>query len=162
MYSYFESQINIFKSIVSDAELRLNLISQIRLLLQQIDYSLLEWISKKRPTSEYQPTKEIIDSLRQPADGALVDALDALLISCDQLGWSGSSRALLKPIHSDSSAMDLISQHSPNLLGLLRTLVELRNQGAEGHGLPGGGIGEMQKYRRMNLLLASSLNFYLS
>lgn len=111
--------------------------SCIRLLLQQVVYGLLEWVSQQRPESEFQPDQQIIQALRSPADGSLVDALDAMIISCEQLGWVGVSRLLVRPIQ-DRPAKKLCGKNASNLLGLLRGIVLIRNDGAEGHGLIGG------------------------
>jgi hypothetical protein len=139
MHQYFTNEISRFELIASDAELRINIIANLRLLLQQIDYGLLEWIVKKRPAQEFQPSKDLVDALYQPADGTLVDALEGLLICCEQLGWAGACRAILLNIPIDNPALDLVgAERAPTLIELLRAFIEIRNGGAEGHGLPGG------------------------
>ena len=137
MKSYFDKiQVEIGQC-TSDVECRVRIVSCIRLLLQQVTYGLLEWVSQQRPTTDLQPDQAIIQALRSPADGSLVDALEALLISCEQLGWTGAARILVKRI-SDRPGSKICGQGQNTLLGLLRGFVLIRNDGAEGHGLVGG------------------------
>lgn len=135
--NYFErTQLEIAQC-TSDVECRVRVVSCIRLLLQQVTYGLLEWVSEQRPPPELQPDQQIIQALRSPADGSLVDALEALVISCEQIGWSGVARLLVRPV-SNRPASRLCGTFQKNVLGLLRGIVFLRNEGAEGHGLIGG------------------------
>ncbi|QCP62314.1 hypothetical protein [Pantoea sp. SO10] len=137
MKDYFFNIQEKIETCSSDVECRVRAVACIRLLLQQVTYGLLEWVSKQRPNNELQPEHSIIQSLRAPADGSLVDALETLLISCEQLGWAGVSRILLKRV-SDRAAVRICSKGQNTLIGLLRCLVLMRNDGAEGHGLVGG------------------------
>lgn len=111
--------------------------SCIRLLLQQVTYGLLEWVSQQQPALELQPDQQVIQALRSPADGSLVDALEALLVSCEQLGWAGAARLITRAAQ-DRPAERLCGVNPKTLLGLLRGIVLIRNDGAEGHGLIGG------------------------
>lgn len=140
MKKYFEKVSVDIGKCASDVECRRRIVSCIRLLLQQIDYGLLEWISKKSPPVELQPDRLTLDALRSPADGTLVDSLETLLICAEQLGWSGISRLLSTSV-SDRPAAKLCADQAQTLLGLLRGIVSIRNNGAEGHGL----IGEYSK-----------------
>lgn len=137
MKGYFDLSHNEIGRCSSDVECRVRVVACIRLLLQQVTYGLLEWVSKQHPLPEFQPDHQVIQALRSPADGALVDALEALLISCEQLGWAGVSRLLVKPVQH-RSATKLCGKNPETLLGLLHGIVLLRNDGAEGHGLVGG------------------------
>ena len=53
------------------------------------------------------------------------------------MGWSGVARILIKSTEQRPAALICIA-HPKNLQGLLRAVVWLRNDGAEGHGLVGG------------------------
>jgi hypothetical protein len=137
MKKYFEETLNEIRTCSSDVECRVRVVSNIRLLLQQVTYGLLEWVSKQRPKPEFQPDQHIIQALRSPADGSLVDALEALLISCEQIGWVGIARLLVRTV-GDRPANRLCGSNQASMLNLLRAIVFLRNDGAEGHGLIGG------------------------
>lgn len=138
MEEYFLAVSRKFDEISSEPELRLTIISSIRLLLQQVVYGLAEWVAKNEPLPEQQPTKEILDGLLAPSDGTLVDALESLIISCEQLGWRGVSQVLSRKLADDSKALALCEGRPGNLIGLLNGIIQLRNDGAEGHGLLGG------------------------
>lgn len=137
MKKYFDKSLNEISLCKSDVECRVRIISCIRLLLQQVAYGLLEWISQQRPATEFQPDQQLIQALRSPADGSLVDALEAMLISCEQLGWSGIARLLVLQV-SDIPASRICGTNPKTIFGLLRGIVLIRNDGAEGHGLVGG------------------------
>ncbi|WP_162374776.1 ATP-binding protein [Pseudoxanthomonas sangjuensis] len=102
-----------------------------------MDYALIEWVSKKNVPVELQPPQKYVLPLLQPADGSLVDALEALLISVEQAGWSGASRTLILPV-GERAASRISGEDGGNLISLLRNTIARRNDGAEGHGLPGG------------------------
>lgn len=137
MQKFFHSLSMELASCTNDAECRVRFISGLRLLLQQTDYALLEWISTRNLKQEQQPAQKYVQALIQPTDGSLVDALEALLISAEQAGWSGASRALFLPL-SGRPAARICDNGDATFAGLLRNVVARRNDGAEGHGLPGG------------------------
>lgn len=137
MQKYFENCVKEVAACSNQVEARVRVIVGVRLLLQQAVFGLLEWVGNKAPDPSLTPPKYVLDTLWKPADGSLVDALDALLIAAEQTGWSGVSRLLLKSV-MDRPAAELCGNHPKNLLGLLRALVQLRNDGGEGHGLLGG------------------------
>ena len=100
--------------------------------------ALLNGLECTRPDDSNQPDSVQLQALRAPADGTIVDAIDGLLVCCEQLGWSGASRVLNQPIPADNPSLRLCEGDADNVLALLRGLVTLRNDGAEGHGLVGG------------------------
>lgn len=137
MNPYFSNALLEIQKCQSEVECRVRVISTIRLLLQQVTYGLLEWISQQSPPDEAQPEQTIIQALRAPADGALVDGLEAMLITAEKMGWAGISRILVKSV-GDRLASQICGTNTKNVQGLLRAMVSLRNDGAEGHGLIGG------------------------
>lgn len=137
MKDYFVGILSEIEECTSKVECRVRVIVSIRLLLQQATYGLLEWVSQQSPSPELQPDHQVIQALRSPADGALVEGFEALLITCEKMGWSGIARILVVP--TEQRPATLICQTYPkNVQGLLRAVVWLRNDGAEGHGLVGG------------------------
>lgn len=135
---YFKDEIEAAHVCSSAIECRVRLVVLNRLLLQQVAYGLLEWISALTPETAFQPDPGVLQSLRHPTDGSLVDAVEELLICSDQLGWTGASRILRQPLASDSPAVEICGDHPRDFMGLLRSFVEMRNDGAEGHGMVGG------------------------
>src|SRR5689334_6437328 len=91
MREYFENSIEEISGCSSAAEVRVNVIATTRLLLQQSCYGLLEWLSAKRPVPEIQPAHSLLQSMRVPSDGTLVEALEELLYCCERSGWTGAA-----------------------------------------------------------------------
>lgn len=137
MQKYFLDIYNKLPLIASETEVRVRIVSSIRHLLQMIDFALLEWIGSRSPDPETQPPHTVMNDLLVPSDGTLVDALEALLISAEQNGWSGAYRPLVREVDDDDPCAAICGENPLNLLGLLRGIVALRNDGGEGHGLPG-------------------------
>lgn len=102
------------------------------------NYGLLEWIAARVPEPETQPPRQTIADLQAPSDGALVEALESLLISAEQNGWTGAYRPLIREVGESDGCLALCADYSSDLAGLLRAMVAMRNDGGEGHGLPGG------------------------
>ncbi len=143
MKKYFDKTFLEIFQCESEVECRVRIIVCVRLILQQVDYGLLEWISRKNPKIEFQPNQAILNSLRAPADGSLVDALEGLLVSAEQMGWAGAAR-ILTASTENRPAEEICGNQPRNLLGLLRSIVSMRNSGAEGHGLVGGYLREAE------------------
>lgn len=137
MKGYFESIIDDIRNCENKIECRVRIMTTVRLLLQQVDYALLEWISQQNPSPEIQPAQKYIQPLLSPTDGTLVDAFEAFTICAEQVGWSGASRVLINRV-GDRPAHALCDDAGQTTIGVLRSLVAMRNDGAEGHGLVGG------------------------
>lgn len=137
MREYFQKKVDESTSIASDGDMRLHLVSSVRLLLQQVVFGLLEWAGAQ-PTREgaFLPT-DILEDVRQASDGTLIDALEKVAIYCEQIGWHGVSRALFTPIDETAACRSICGSSDITTISLLRGLVRLRNDGAEGHGLGG-------------------------
>lgn len=137
MKDYFLEEVRNISVCAHEIECRIRLITTTRLLLQQIDYGILEWISNQSPPVELQPSQKFLQPLHAPTDGTLVDAMEALLVAAEQVGWSGCSRVLFRSVDG-RPYQRICGDGTSTTLGLLRALVSLRNDGAEGHGLMGG------------------------
>lgn len=138
MISYFQDILRRARSVESDVEARVVLMSGLRQLLQVVAYGLLDWIAARGPDPETQPPQSIVDALHAPTDGTLVDAVDALLVAAEQNGWSGVYKIGSTQIPDSSECNELCVDFPANILGLLQSMVAMRNDGGEGHGLPGG------------------------
>ncbi|MEA9914325.1 hypothetical protein VDG39_16700 [Xanthomonas campestris pv. raphani] len=158
MQKFFDAMVVSVNSCVNEVEVRVRVITSVRLLLQQVVYGLIEWVGNKAPDPSLQPSRQLIDSLRQPTDGTLVEALESLLICAEQTGWSGISRLLVKSVVGRPAEL-ICGQQPKNLMGLLRSLVHLRNDGGEGHGLVGGNMPKEEKDALV--FLVSSLSVVL-
>lgn len=106
--------------------------------MQQICFGLFEWIGSRAPSGDVQVSSDLIDAMRAPSDGQLVTCLEELLVVCEQLGWTGASRCLVAPLPEKNPCLALCDASQATVTALLRGLVDLRNNGAEGHGLVGG------------------------
>jgi len=137
MKEHFDVRVLAAQQISSNGDLRLHVVSSVRLLLQQAVYGLLEWASKQ-PTQEgaFLPS-DLIGNLINASDGTLIDVLEALSIYCEQVGWQGISRCLFSPINEGAACRPICGSGDLSTASLLRGLVKIRNDGAEGHGLPG-------------------------
>jgi tetratricopeptide (TPR) repeat protein len=127
-----------FEKSTSPIEVRLNVVATVRQLLQQCSYSMIEWLSTRKIDATGLPSEELLGSLRQPTDGTLVDAVEELLYLCERAGWLGIAAIPAKFLDKSCPAKSLCTDQPQNIDGLLRSIVEMRNDGAEGHGLPGG------------------------
>ena len=124
----------------SQAEARQAAIALMRITLQDACISLAEWLIKIRATSRSNTLPLIalnLNQLREPSDGTLVNVLAELLVAAEHYGWNGVSRPFWQPISSSRPCIRLSKTSNPNLQNVLREFVHLRNEGVEGHGLPG-------------------------
>lgn len=138
MDKYFDELVLQAESINAEGDLRLHLIASVRLLLQQAVFGLLEWASKQPAVDNAIFPSDLLSSQNVPSDGALIDSLESLVIYCEQAGWSGISRTLFSPVADEAACRALCLGEDGSISSLLRGLVRLRNDGAEGHGLSGG------------------------
>jgi hypothetical protein len=112
--------------------------STVRHLVQQAVFGLLEWAARQPTQEEAFLPSEIVGNVLQASDGTLIDALESIAIYCEQLGWNGVSRCLFTPVMDGSPCEAVCDESSPSIVSILRGLVRIRNDGAEGHGLMGG------------------------
>lgn len=138
MRAYLEGCIAEAKACTSPAEIRIHVIAILRLILQHCCYGMVQWLSAMRPPPSGLPPASLVDSLKEPSDGTLVEAVEDLLYWCERAGWSGIATIPSQEIPPASPASILCGDRPSDLDSLLRSLVALRNDGAEGHGLPGG------------------------
>lgn len=137
MQAFFERLSDSSAALKSGGDLRLHVVSSARLLLQQAVYGLLEWAAQQPLRDGVFLRADLTAELLQPSDGTLIDALEEVAIYCEQIGWQGVSRPLFAPIRDDAPCRSICGSTDATTSSLLRGLVRLRNDGAEGHGLPG-------------------------
>lgn len=126
------------EGIASEGDLRLHLVSSVRLILQQAVYGLFEWACSRPSSDAVVFPAESYKSILEPTDGTLIDSLESIVIICEKLGWLGVSRDLFAPVADGRPCREICPEGDLTVSGLLRGLVRLRNDGAEGHGLVGG------------------------
>lgn len=137
MREYFERLVSESSEFSSDGDVRLHIVSSIRLLLQQLVFGMLEWASVQPNPDGVFLRSDLIHDLMHASDGTLIDALEEVAIYCEQIGWQGVSRPLFTTIGEDAPCRELCGPSDGTTSSLLRGMVRLRNNGAEGHGLPG-------------------------
>jgi hypothetical protein len=134
---YFERLVSGSSELKSEGDVRLHVVSSVRLLLQQAVFGLLEWVSTQPTREDVFLRSDLVTEILHASDGTLIDALEDVSIYCEQLGWQGVSRVLFSPINDNAPCRSICGAADATTSSLLRGLVRLRNDGAEGHGLPG-------------------------
>lgn len=137
MKDIFEQYARELEQTTSPLEVRVNVVATVRQLLQHCSYPMIEWLSTRQLDTSGLPSQQLIDSMRKPSDGTLVDAVEELLYLCERAGWLGIAAIPSKALVRNSAANTLCTDQPRTVDGLLRSIVTMRNNGAEGHGLPG-------------------------
>lgn len=128
------------RSLPTDAEARLAAIALTRIILQHACIALAEWCVVARrdtPLAIAAQAPLPLENLRVPADGGLVSTLAELLVAAENSGWHGISRGFWTPLPKTRPCVRLCRSGAPHLEGILNGFVALRNDGVEGHGIPG-------------------------
>ncbi len=128
------------KNLTSDAEKHLVTLGLIRIILQHACILLVEEIlriRKANPDVTLQRTPLPLEALRSPSDGTLAAILSELLIVAENDGWNGVSRSFFESEEIDRPCKNFSVSKEVNVESVLRGLVASRNDGVEGHGLPG-------------------------
>ncbi len=117
---------------------RVHAVSLMRLLLQHACFSLAEWIIEAVAGADKVQAHLKLDLTRltEPADGVLVAVLGELLIAAENQGWPGVSTSFYRKLCGDRPCASFAGADA-SLYEVLTRFVEMRNDGAEGHGLPG-------------------------
>lgn len=113
----------------------------IRIALQHACVSLGEWIvgalhDDPRRLSAY--TSVDLSEFRSPADGSLVSLLSQLLVATENIGWKQVGRHYWQQFEYPSELKRLTGASKGNIETVLLVFIQMRNDGGEGHGLPGG------------------------
>jgi tetratricopeptide (TPR) repeat protein len=123
----------------SDLEARSAAIALTRIILQHACITLAEWCVVRRrshPQGADQPPLPL-EELRCPADGTLVSSLAELLVAAENDGWNGISRLWWAQLPTGRPCSRLSGGGAVTLEEVLKGFVSLRNDGVEGHGIPG-------------------------
>lgn len=113
----------------------------LRMLLQHSCLTLAEVILEKRRRSKNQDIgfqRLPLESLYSPADGTLFSALLDMLVIAANENLSNYNRSIWLDSTEDRPCWRLLQRtEKKNAERLISTLIVLRNDGVEGHGLPG-------------------------
>lgn len=124
----------------STPEQRAATTSLFRLLLQHVCLVLAEVILEKRRRAAVRRDEAPlpIASLRMPADGTLVAAALDMLVIAENEHLTGYSKPIWKENTEQRPCWNLLGKSERrNAERLMQTLVALRNDGVEGHGIAG-------------------------
>lgn len=127
----------------SQAESRQAAIGLFRIILQHACLSVTEWLIDNRQSLRFNEGQQLepldLYRLRSPSDGTLLDILIEFIVIAENEGWSGISRPVLRDRVDRKRPCARLSSRPLGLKpeDVFRGFIELRNDGVEGHGIPG-------------------------
>ena len=122
-------------------EVRLATLGLIRIMTQHAIVVLAEWIALQPKRSD-RSCPEFTD-VATATNGILAELLGNYLLTAERAGWNNVATTLFGRMHATDAVFEMVERRDPNLDDLFRALVRSRNEGAEGHGLPGNCIREV-------------------
>lgn len=141
MVSKIRKDLNDISKLDSPIEVRNILIALFRIVLQHANISITEWVIEKRKISSEKSVASIglpIDDLRTPSDGTLQRTLSELMVIAENEGWHQVSRAYWTSVSSSRPCTRLLQSGARlSCERIIGRIIEIRNNGAEGHGIPG-------------------------
>lgn len=114
-------------------------IALVRIMLQHSCLSLLEYLHYTRNRAKGQSFVSPLQAsrLRQPSDGTMVEVLSEYLLAAENEGWDGISNTILRNRVEARPASKIANAKRLTVEQILRRFVSVRNDGVEGHGIPG-------------------------
>lgn len=129
------------KELASEAERRIAHIALLRIILQHSCLTLVEVILEKRRRAKKKDIgfkKLPTEVLFAPADGTLFGALLEMLVIAANENLQAYARSVWKDSSENRACWRLLQKtERRNAERLISALIVLRNDGVEGHGLPG-------------------------
>ncbi|WP_142098552.1 tetratricopeptide repeat protein [Bordetella hinzii] len=141
MYKLLANRIKAAEQLKDPAHVRIAVLGIFRITMQHACVTLGEWIVRalrENPARLSSYTSVDIAMFAQPADGALVSLLSQLLVAAENIGWRSVGRHYWEQTELPAELRQLTGTTRANLETILTAFVRSRNDGAEGHGLPGG------------------------
>lgn len=141
MYKILEARTKAAEQLKDPAHVRIAILGIFRIAMQHACVSLGEWIVHAIRTDSSRIasyTTVDISSFSQPADGSLVSLLSQLLVAAENIGWRSVGRQYWEQVELSGELRLLTTRSRANTESVLLSFVRNRNDGAEGHGLPGG------------------------
>jgi archaellum biogenesis ATPase FlaH len=136
-----ESRVKGAEQLKDPAHVRVAVLGIFRITMQHACVALGEWIVgalREHPSRLSGYTSVDIAAYSQPADGSLVSLLSQLLVAAENVGWRSVGRQYWEQVNLPEELRLLTGSARANLETVLTAFVRTRNDGAEGHGLPGG------------------------
>ncbi|PXW99175.1 hypothetical protein C7444_1013 [Sphaerotilus hippei] len=140
MLRLLDARIKDAEKLKDPAHVRSATLGLYRIIMQHACVTLGEWLSshlREHPDqlARYSPVD--VSAFTAPSDGALIDLLSQLLVAAENLDWRSAGRPFWMQQKLPPELRSLATAASANLETVLRAFVRSRNDGAEGHGLPG-------------------------
>lgn len=141
MHKILDARIKGAEQLKDPAHVRIAVLGIFRIAMQHACVALGEWIVgalREHPSRLSGYTSVDIGSFSQPADGSLVSLLSQLFVAAENVGWRSVGRHYWEQVELPDELRPLTGTSRANLETVLMAFVRSRNDGAEGHGLPGG------------------------
>lgn len=141
MHKILEARIKGAEQLKDPAHVRIAVLGIFRIAMQHACVALGEWIVsalREHPSRLSGYTSVDIGAFSQPADGSLVSLLSQLFVAAENVGWRSVGRHYWEQVELPEELRPLTGTSRANLETVLMAFVRSRNDGAEGHGLPGG------------------------
>ncbi|EGH28969.1 hypothetical protein PSYJA_08308 [Pseudomonas syringae pv. japonica str. M301072] len=135
-----EARIKNAEQLKDPAHVRIAVLGIFRIAMQHACVTLGEWVVqalREDSTRLSLLTPVDLASFRHPADGTLVNLLSQLVVAAENIGWKSVGRLYWEKADLSEELRPFVGAARANLESVLHTFVRSRNDGAEGHGLPG-------------------------
>ena len=140
MQKILVSRVRAAGQLKDQTHVRMAILGLFRIALQHACVSLGEWIGsalRADPSKLASYTSIDLREFSAPADGGLVKLLSQLLVSAENIGWRHVGRVYWEQFEYSAELKALTGASKGNIETVLVSFVRMRNDGGEGHGLPG-------------------------
>jgi len=141
MLKLLESRVKAAEKLKDPTHIRMATLGIFRITMQHACVCLGEWIVnslRKDPSRISAYTSVDVASFSKPADGTLIKLLSQLLVAAENIGWRSVGKKYWTQNDFPEELKKLTGSTRGNIETALLSFVESRNNGGEGHGLPGG------------------------
>lgn len=141
MHKLMEARIKGAEQLKDPAHVRIAILGIFRIAMQHACVTLGEWVVRalKEDSSRLSLLTPVdLASFKHPADGTLISLLSQLVVAAENIGWKSVGRLYWEKAELSEELRPFVGAARANLETVLHTFVKSRNDGAEGHGLPGG------------------------
>jgi tetratricopeptide (TPR) repeat protein len=141
MHKIMEARVKAAEQLKDPIHVRNAVIAIFRISMQHACVGLGEWVARsigEDVTRLPRLTPIDLRSFNQPSDGTLVTLLSQLLVAAENIGWKSAGRSYWEKIEVADVLQPFVGASRTNLEAVLRAFVRSRNDGVEGHGIPGG------------------------
>lgn len=141
MQAFLEARARGAEQLKSPENVRAAVLGVMRITLQHACVVLGEWIAntlRADPSKLQKFTGVDLTDFVAPSDGELIGLLSELLVAVENIGWKSAGRQYWETIPLSEPLKRLVGKSKANVETILLAFVRERNDGVEGHGLPGG------------------------